>query len=85
MVVEAIAKHSVDGAVYAPSGPTWRLTCPAANALEHSGPSAARDFGKAAKIGTQPASAFEQDSYRYCSREGQYHTDRAREHAGVFS
>jgi PAS domain S-box-containing protein len=37
MVMEAMAEHSVDGTVdlhYAPSGVTWRLTCPAANALE---------------------------------------------------
>jgi two-component sensor histidine kinase len=37
MVMEAMAEHSVDGTVdldYAPSGMTWRLTCPAANALE---------------------------------------------------
>jgi PAS domain S-box-containing protein len=36
-VIEAMADHSVDGTVnldYAPSGLTWRLTCPAANALE---------------------------------------------------
>jgi PAS domain S-box-containing protein len=42
-VVEAMVESSVDGAVdleYAPSGVTWRLSCPAANALapigEHS-------------------------------------------------
>jgi PAS domain S-box-containing protein len=37
MVIEGMAKQSVEGAVeldYAPSGLTWRLTCPAANALE---------------------------------------------------
>jgi PAS domain S-box-containing protein len=37
IVIEAMAEYSVDGAVdlhYAPSGVTWRLTCPAANALE---------------------------------------------------
>jgi PAS domain S-box-containing protein len=37
MVMEAMAERSVDGTVgldYAPSGVTWRLTCPAANALE---------------------------------------------------
>jgi PAS domain S-box-containing protein len=36
IVIEAMAERSVDGAVeldYAPSGLTWRLTCPAANAL----------------------------------------------------
>ena len=36
IVMEAMAARSVDGAVkldYAPSGLTWRLTCPAANAL----------------------------------------------------
>jgi PAS domain S-box-containing protein len=39
IVMEAMTKRSVDGAVdldYAPSGVTWRLTCPAANALEPS-------------------------------------------------
>ena len=39
MVVEAMAEHSVDGSVdldYAPSGLTWRLTCPVASALEPS-------------------------------------------------
>ncbi len=38
-VIEAMAKHSLDGAVdldYAPSGVTWQLACPAANALEPS-------------------------------------------------
>jgi two-component sensor histidine kinase/PAS domain-containing protein len=37
IVMEAMAEHSVGGKVdidYAPSGFTWRLTCPAANALE---------------------------------------------------
>jgi PAS domain S-box-containing protein len=37
IVMETMAERSVDGAVdldYAPSGLTWRLTCPAANALE---------------------------------------------------
>jgi PAS domain S-box-containing protein len=37
VVIEAMAQYSVDGAVdlhYAPSGLIWRLTCPAANALE---------------------------------------------------
>jgi two-component sensor histidine kinase len=36
-VVDVMAKRTVDGEVeldYAPSGLTWRLTCPAANALE---------------------------------------------------
>jgi len=54
MVIEAMAKHSVDGAVdldYAPTGLTWRLTCPTANALEHWGLPAAHDFGKAPKVG----------------------------------
>jgi PAS domain S-box-containing protein len=40
IVMEAMAERSVDGAVdldYAPSGLTWRLTCPTANALEPSG------------------------------------------------
>jgi PAS domain S-box-containing protein len=38
IVMEAMAERSVDGTVdlnYAPSGVTWRLACPAANALEH--------------------------------------------------
>lgn len=38
-VMKAMAEHSLDGAVqldYAPSGLTWRLTCPATNALESS-------------------------------------------------
>jgi PAS domain S-box-containing protein len=37
IVMEAMAERSVNGTVsldYAPSGLTWRLTCPAANALE---------------------------------------------------
>jgi PAS domain S-box-containing protein len=37
IVMETMAERSVDGKVdleYAPSGLTWRLTCPAANALE---------------------------------------------------
>jgi PAS domain S-box-containing protein len=37
IVMEAMAERTVDGTVdldYAPSGLTWRLTCPAANALE---------------------------------------------------
>jgi two-component sensor histidine kinase len=37
IVTEAMTERSVDGKVdlhYAPSGLTWRLTCPAANALE---------------------------------------------------
>jgi PAS domain S-box-containing protein len=37
IVTEAMAERSMDGTVeldYAPSGLTWRLTCPAANALE---------------------------------------------------
>jgi PAS domain S-box-containing protein len=37
IVMEAMVARSVDGKVdldYAPSGLTWRLTCPAANALE---------------------------------------------------
>jgi PAS domain S-box-containing protein len=36
-VIEAMAEHNVGGVVeldYAPSGVTWRLTCPAAKALE---------------------------------------------------
>jgi len=37
IVMQAMTERSVDGAVdldYAPSGVSWRLTCPAANALE---------------------------------------------------
>jgi two-component sensor histidine kinase len=37
IVMEAMAERSVNGKVdldYAPSGVTWRLTCPTANALE---------------------------------------------------
>jgi two-component sensor histidine kinase len=37
VVMQEMVEHSVDGSVvldYAPSGLTWRLTCPAANALE---------------------------------------------------
>ncbi len=37
VVMKQMAEHSVDGRVeldYAPSGVTWRLTCPAVNALE---------------------------------------------------
>jgi PAS domain S-box-containing protein len=40
IVMEAMAERSVDGKVdlgYAPSGVTWRLTCPAANAMEPGG------------------------------------------------
>jgi PAS domain S-box-containing protein len=39
-VMQAMAERSVDGVVdldYAPSGATWRLTCPAANVLEPPG------------------------------------------------
>jgi len=37
IIIEAMAEYSVDGAVdlhYAPSGVTWRLTCPTVSALE---------------------------------------------------
>jgi PAS domain S-box-containing protein len=40
IVIEAMTERSVDGTVdleYAPSGVNWRLTCPAANALEPGG------------------------------------------------
>jgi PAS domain S-box-containing protein len=40
VVIEAMTERSVDGAVeldYAPLGVIWRLTCPAANALESGG------------------------------------------------
>jgi two-component sensor histidine kinase len=39
-VMETMAERGVDGKVdldYAPSGLTWRLTCPTANALEPGG------------------------------------------------
>ena len=38
VVMQEMVEHSVDGDVdfdYALSGLTWRLTCPAASALEH--------------------------------------------------
>jgi two-component sensor histidine kinase len=41
MVTKEMAERSLKGNVdldYAPSGATWRLTCPAANALEHRQP-----------------------------------------------
>jgi two-component sensor histidine kinase len=44
IVMETMAERSVGGVVdldYAPSGLTWRLTCPAANALELGVPGAA--------------------------------------------
>jgi two-component sensor histidine kinase len=37
IVLERMMERSVDGKIdleYAPSGVTWRLTCPAANTLE---------------------------------------------------
>ena len=37
IVMQEMAQRSMDGEVdlhYAPSGVTWRLTCPAVNALE---------------------------------------------------
>ena len=40
IVMDAMAARSVDGTVdldYPPSGVTWRLTCPAGNALEPRG------------------------------------------------
>jgi PAS domain S-box-containing protein len=50
IVMEAMAERSVDGAVdldYAPLGLTWRLTCPAANALEPGEPEqVSREGGK---------------------------------------
>ena len=42
VVMKAMTERSVDGTVdldYAPSGVTWRLTCPAANALGPNGDS----------------------------------------------
>jgi two-component sensor histidine kinase len=41
IVMEQMTERSIGGAVdldYAPSGLTWRLTCPAANALEPGAP-----------------------------------------------
>jgi PAS domain S-box-containing protein len=46
MVIEGMAKQSVEGAVelaYAPRGLTWRLTCPAVNALEPCEPNRVRN------------------------------------------
>ena len=40
VVMEAMTERSLDGTVdldYPPSGLTWRLTCPATNALEPGG------------------------------------------------
>jgi PAS domain S-box-containing protein len=45
VVMETMAKRSVDGEVNldcAPTGLTWRLTCPAANALEYQAPAPSR-------------------------------------------
>jgi PAS domain S-box-containing protein len=59
IVMETMAERSVDGKVnldYAPSGLTWRLTCPAANALEPwereqiSGEEEGRTDGAAGKV-----------------------------------
>src|SRR5262249_30600846 len=56
-VIDSSAKRTVDGQVqldYAPSGLVWHLTCPAANALERQGNSAAnskpRSFGNNRKV-----------------------------------
>jgi len=51
IVMKAMAERSVGGKVdldYAPSGMTWRLTCPAANAVEPWEPPAEHRSGKAA-------------------------------------
>jgi PAS domain S-box-containing protein len=51
IVMEAMAERSVGGKVdldYAPSGMTWRLTCPAVNAVESWAPQAEHRSGEAA-------------------------------------
>jgi PAS domain S-box-containing protein len=62
IVLEAMTERSVDGTVdldYAPSGVTWRLTCPAANALEpwereqNSGEGENRTDGRRARSGVR--------------------------------
>jgi len=60
IVMETMAERSVDGTVdldYAPSGLTWRLTCPVANALEPSErekiPAEADNRAALARQGTQ--------------------------------
>jgi len=62
IVIETMAERSVDGKVdldYAPSGVTWRLTCPAANALEpwereqNSGEGEKRTDGRRARSGRE--------------------------------
>jgi PAS domain S-box-containing protein len=62
IVMETMAERSVDGKVdldYAPSGVTWRLTCPAANALEpwereqNSGEGKNRTGGRRARSGCE--------------------------------
>jgi two-component sensor histidine kinase len=55
IVMEAMTARSVDGAVdldYAPSGVTWRLTCPPANALEPRGreQTSSEDENQAGKV-----------------------------------
>jgi PAS domain S-box-containing protein len=50
IVIESMAERSVGGEValdYAPSGLTWRLTCPAANALERRSDSPTQPAGQA--------------------------------------
>ncbi len=51
IVMEAMAESSVDGAVdleYAPLGVTWRLSCPAANALGLNGDTQSNRSGRCA-------------------------------------
>jgi two-component sensor histidine kinase len=51
IVMEAMAERSVGGKVdldYPPSGMTWRLTCPAVNAVESWAPQAEHRSGEAA-------------------------------------
>jgi PAS domain S-box-containing protein len=55
IVMETLAERSVDGTVdldYPPSGLTWRLTCPAANAVEPP------PYPPAGSAGVSPASSF---------------------------
>src|SRR6266481_2743608 len=58
IVMEAMAERSADGKVnldYAPSGLTWRLTCPAANALEPREREEISGGGKSILINSQSA------------------------------
>ncbi len=66
VVMGVMAERSIDGKVdldYAPSGVTWRLTCPAANALEVT----RQDTGESEQMATAPVPSFPP---RADSREG---------------